>query len=765
MIRYCFRCMIPALLIVAGGVLTQSYAQNSYGGPFTKDSATVVLMHFDGNYNIESAGQVGEVEKHGNLDFRDTRLDDAFGQQLRLNNDAPEDSTYLSIPDTADLDLTSSWTIELWVYFFTMGNASSDWRFNPQLVGKNTGSNSFNYQVKAFHGSDELNTAYTTVNENQVNLQASWSPSIGNWNHVVFVRDAARNQVVQLINGKVNGRMYDQAVDQTPKTSDQPVRIGGSMLSNRYLDGFIDELRISDVARPRYIPPQVPTATQLSDQYETGDYTVRTKANAVGSGIDLSTIQVIYRVDDESWQSKSLVGRGGGEYKGSIPEQENGAHINYYIQVTDSKGLTSTYPKKAVANSNYLSFYVFKSVEVQNLSIVREDRTAVIDHNPRFTFELKDGMADTLQSYHIQVSTDSTFSTVDMWDSGKVETDTNRAAYEGAYLEDGATYFMRIKLYGDTVETRWEHMSFQMNEEAGPAVLQAPSPDSILTDSTAGFSWSLSDTSAENPQFYVVEIAGDSTFAAPVPSDTTDSTGYQREESLKENGTYYWRVMVEDEAGERTSSDTMRFFVDVQQEAPNKFSLVSPEDGKGGLSRQPTLAWEKAVEADPADTVHYRVVLRQEATSHPPRKTYETDTDTTLTIPSELHDDTQWSWWVVAADFDSLQTHSDTLTFAVGTQVGIEDKKEIPDQYALHSAYPNPFNPSTNIPFDLPQSERVTITVYNTLGEIITTLVDRQMKAGSHRVTFKAADLASGIYIYQMRTDNFSTSRKMLLIK
>ncbi len=88
-----------------------------------------------------------------------------------------------------------------------------------------------------------------------------------------------------------------------------------------------------------------------------------------------------------------------------------------------------------------------------------------------------------------------------------------------------------------------------------------------------------------------------------------------------------------------------------------------------------------------------------------------------------------------------------------------------PDKVELLPNYPNPFNPSTNIRFKLPNASRVQLSVYNTLGQEVSTLIDGRLKPGAHSVTFDASGLPSGVYIYRLEADGFSQSRKMMLVK
>jgi hypothetical protein len=88
-----------------------------------------------------------------------------------------------------------------------------------------------------------------------------------------------------------------------------------------------------------------------------------------------------------------------------------------------------------------------------------------------------------------------------------------------------------------------------------------------------------------------------------------------------------------------------------------------------------------------------------------------------------------------------------------------------PDNYTLAQNYPNPFNPSTTINFTIPNSEFVTLKVYNILGSEVTTLVNENLSAGAYRFNFDAKGLASGVYLYELNAGNFREIKKMNLLK
>lgn len=89
----------------------------------------------------------------------------------------------------------------------------------------------------------------------------------------------------------------------------------------------------------------------------------------------------------------------------------------------------------------------------------------------------------------------------------------------------------------------------------------------------------------------------------------------------------------------------------------------------------------------------------------------------------------------------------------------------IPSAYKLEQNYPNPFNPSTTIQFSIPQSEFVSLKVYDILGNEVANPVNQYLEQGSYKVQFNAASLASGVYFYQLITGSYSETKKMNLIK
>jgi len=104
------------------------------------------------------------------------------------------------------------------------------------------------------------------------------------------------------------------------------------------------------------------------------------------------------------------------------------------------------------------------------------------------------------------------------------------------------------------------------------------------------------------------------------------------------------------------------------------------------------------------------------------------------------------------------------INIFISTTVDVEDKTDV-YSYKLSQNYPNPFNPSTVIDFQVPLTGLVTIKVYDIRGSEVATLLNEEKGSGKYRVTFNAAGLASGLYFYRITSNNFSETKKMMLLK
>ncbi len=122
-----------------------------------------------------------------------------------------------------------------------------------------------------------------------------------------------------------------------------------------------------------------------------------------------------------------------------------------------------------------------------------------------------------------------------------------------------------------------------------------------------------------------------------------------------------------------------------------------------------------------------------------------------------MHIDKKGNYWI--GSFSGLSYYNPNV-------VGVEqDYQNIPTQFELSQNYPNPFNPETTIKYQIPEGGHVSLKIYDVLGREVVTLVNEFQFAGNYTKMFNASSLSSGVYFYRLKTDKYSKSKKMILMK
>ena len=135
------------------------------------------------------------------------------------------------------------------------------------------------------------------------------------------------------------------------------------------------------------------------------------------------------------------------------------------------------------------------------------------------------------------------------------------------------------------------------------------------------------------------------------------------------------------------------------------------------------------------------------------------------------YDSREQSWvYYVSNDNDITYLYMIRAVVESTSATGVEEEEIIPVYYKLSQNYPNPFNPTTNISYTIPESGNVSLRIYDVLGKLVNTLVDNEVSSGSHQITWNGKDangvsVASGMYFYTIKANNFIQTKKMMLIK
>ncbi len=109
--------------------------------------------------------------------------------------------------------------------------------------------------------------------------------------------------------------------------------------------------------------------------------------------------------------------------------------------------------------------------------------------------------------------------------------------------------------------------------------------------------------------------------------------------------------------------------------------------------------------------------------------------------------------------------HGTSISIIVSSLNGIIRTEETASSYSLAQNFPNPFNPVTKISYSIPKSSEVSLTIYDILGQKVSELVREKQDAGSYSVEFNASSLSSGVYYYKIEAGDFTSIKKMTLVK
>lgn len=232
-------------------------------------------------------------------------------------------------------------------------------------------------------------------------------------------------------------------------------------------------------------------------------------------------------------------------------------------------------------------------------------------------------------------------------------------------------------------------------------------------------------------------------------------------------------------------NDTTRFTVNVTptQDPPQAFEWASAAVDSINITQlntldRYTLEWTESADVD-KDTINY--IIYATIGQYPSEEVNDT---TGLSYPILYQD-------IAEEAFRDVPGNNVTIRFSVwahdGTdslKIGGEDRllyvnryeyldvedSTIPSDFALHGNYPNPFNPATQIRFDLPNKNDVNIIIYNMLGHKVKVFSMPNIPAGTHTITWNATNqsgqpLSAGVYLYQMISEDFVQTRKMILLK
>ena len=258
---------------------------------------------------------------------------------------------------------------------------------------------------------------------------------------------------------------------------------------------------------------------------------------------------------------------------------------------------------------------------------------------------------------------------------------------------------------------------------------------------------------------YRLQVAADSLFSnILVDNSNLTSTSYILN-NLGNNSKYYWRINNSNSAGISSWSNVFSF-----NTAPSYIKIVYPA-GNEDLYDDSTyiVRWETNV----SDSMKIELIKDGSNTFTLGDSLFSYNNAFAWNVSPTLDPDSSYrikissisnpAFYTISSNSFSLNSSTTEIAKTTGTV----------KNFALNQNYPNPFNPSTMISYQLPMTSNVILKVYNVLGRLITTLVNKEQTAGNYNVQFSSDkyNLASGVYLYELQAGNYVSVKKLLLLK
>jgi len=321
--------------------------------------------------------------------------------------------------------------------------------------------------------------------------------------------------------------------------------------------------------------------------------------------------------------------------------------------------------------------------------------------------------------------------------------------------------------YCDTIA--WWESDLDPAEEPNPCDLIAPVNDSVLVDLSVGLQWTrVPGPDEETVIQYQVQCSSTEDFADFDFADTEEDTFYVLD-SLDDDSDYWWRVLAIDPESELStlSNQTWRFMT-AMPEAPGEFCLLEPENNDTLSIREAYethLTWLRSIDPDPGDTVSYFFNFTIEGLQREPViVSGTTDEDTTREL--DLRDIldrfqiTNWEgylaidWFVRAASDSDTVDCAEPFTFYVepNSDVGDYELEQIPSDFKIIHAYPNPFNSVVNFTLSVPNEMRILVSIYDLQGRLVEIITEQTLKTGYFHFNWQPS-VSPGVYLLTAETN------------
>lgn len=334
-------------------------------------------------------------------------------------------------------------------------------------------------------------------------------------------------------------------------------------------------------------------------------------------------------------------------------------------------------------------------------------------------------------------------------------------------LDYGKSYKWAVATYNSgSIVSSWYEGSFTIIGNSNAVLhLSSPANNSTIVGYTPTFRWYLTGNASSVNHFRLTYSRAENFDPLVTEVEITSDSYFEITNDLVPGSTYRWKVEVSyDGTNYETQSATYVFHTPAGT-SPVVPIVGSPVDGVVVNENNTILSWYIPVQSE--SQLSYTVEVSDNPDFTNPssfNNLNELQFETTNLAPGEYY------WRVKSSNGTEESIYSSSAKFNVDGIVEVDDNEIQPIVYSLEQNYPNPFNPTTTIKFSLPESHFVSIKIYNMLGQEVRTLVNEQRNEGNHSIIWNGKDnsgnqLASGTYIYRIKAGDFTSTKKMILLK
>ncbi len=534
----------------------------------------------------------------------------------------------------------------------------------------------------------------------------------------------------------IDGELYKDYLVSIPVTqgkysieiSDENTIVKGSAAKTKIV--AVMDTRQNDKNPPAMISFNIVAGNQYSD-FLGSDINGRVEFSVEDRESNINS-RLFYRKQGESVWNEMNVNYQNGLFVSDITSSIPKGYVSLRVLVTDESNNQLEYTAEP-------AFYnMSEKLKPGKVALSSPENNFVSD---RKEISLKWSADDLAESYHLLLSSDSLFSNI-LGDYSRLTVNEKNISF----LQHGKKYYWKVSANNSYGPGEWSDTRIFEVKISLPLKTSQIFPVNNLI--SVGNSPVIKWYKAIGADRYAIELAADPGFISVEHEDTLITDTLRTVSGLSEGKKYYWRVRAANDAGFGEWSDIWKFSTLLPM--PTNLTLQ-----RTGL-KEITLGWKSNSKDEEGFQVERKISGDSEFIN--------IDSVTAGSVKYSDSSIEQGFTYVyrVAAYTESVLSDYSRESNIIITHIS---REEIPTEYSLSQNYPNPFNPVTQIKYALKEKSVVRLSVYNILGQKIAGLVNADQEAGYYTVDFNGSNLPSGVYIYMLKANDFTSIRKCTLIK